>query len=478
MNIKILFILSIKVYFYLCSINETNSTKYILMPFYIEEKSQNINESNADIFIKQYFIKNLIINFNLGSPFQKINGIIQKNNICFELKYENSTYFFINEKYKPKLSSTFSLINKLISRPHQNNKYMNIGNDYISFDDINEKYNLSFLFQITEEESINIENISNSEYYAQIGLNKPLYYSHYDCPNFISEIKEKASLNKYLISFEFISSNKGNLVIGDELFKYNNKKYHESQYISTYSNDDFEIFFDDIILPVDGTNNISFNGTYGYLDFNLGVLIGTKEYKQVIDAIFFNKLIEDKKCQIENVTYNNTHNYYVYSCDEKLNLKLFPKIIFISKKLLYYFDLKYSDLFIKMPNNKYYFLIIFKANNIPKTKDFWILGQPFYKKYTFSINVDEKIIFFYNPNLSKEETTKRKKDNERNYINIKKIIFIIITVIIFVGLLILAFFIGKKMSVERKKRANELKDDNYEYFPETKENNLGIDDNN
>lgn len=131
-----------------------------------------------------------------------------------------------------------------------------------------------------------------------------------------------------------------------------------------------------------------------------------------------------------------------------------------------------------MPNNKYYFLIIFKANNIPKTKDFWILGQPFYKKYTFSINVDEKIIFFYNPNLSKEETTKRKKDNERNYINIKKIIFIIITVIIFVGLLILAFFIGKKMSVERKKRANELKDDNYEYFPETKENNLGIDDNN
>ena len=76
---------------------------------------------------------------------------------------------------------------------------------------------------------------------------------------------------------------------------------------------------------------------------------------------------------------------------------------------------------------------------------------------------------FYNPDLpiDKEELPNTKDKNNNNF---KKTIIIILLVILIIGLFILTFFLGKKFNEQRKKRANELKDDNYEYFPESNEN--------
>ena len=436
---------------------DTNSSNFILIPFSIEDKYQSIHEYNSEIFIKNHLIKKLILDFNLGSPFQKINGIIEKNDLCFELKDGINASKSIQEKYMPKQSSSFSLTSKPIYRTYKKD-FMIIGYDFISFDDKN-KYNLSFLLQITEEENITAENIANKGYFAKIGLNKPIYYSRDDCPNFISDIKQKANLSNYVLSFEFINSNKGNLIIGDELYSYNNKKYYKSQYVHTYSNDDFEIFFDDIIVSDNHKNKI--------ISF-----IGSKEYNQIINDLFFNKLIMENICQIDNITYNDSHIFSVYSCNDDIEkLKNFPKLTFASKNYLYNFEFIYSDLFIKLPNNKYYFLIVFKANNIKKTKDTWILGQPFYTKYTFTLNLDEKIIFFYNENLPIDKEDLSSPNKKRNF---AKIIVIISLVIFILGLLVLAFYLGMVKNRQRKQRANELKDDNFEYFSESKENNKGL----
>ena len=347
------------------------------------------------------------------------------------------------------------------------------GYDYISFDNNKEKYNISFYFQIIKDNNINLKDITDKEYFAKIGINKPIYYTSYECPNFITEMKAKADLYKYTFSFEFISVNKGNLIIGDELYNYNNKKYFKSQYISSYSNDDYELFFNDIIV-YNNKANISFNGTYGSIALNLGVIIGTKEYKHVIDDLLFNKLIDEKICQIDIVEYNNTQNYYVYSCNiDKFNIKIFPKLIFVSKNYLYNFELYYTNLFIKS-NSKYYFLIIFKANNNNNlsNKNIWILGQPFYKKYSFTINVDAKLIGLYNPILpiDKEELQNMtgEKSNIQNNNIFKKVFLILFFITFIVALLILTFLLGMKMREERKKRANELKDDNYEYLSDTR----------
>ena len=130
-----------------------------------------------------------------------------------------------------------------------------------------------------------------------------------------------------------------------------------------------------------------------------------------------------------------------------------------------------QDLFIKKFDNNFYFLVIFRQN--ADDNDDWILGEPFYKKYTFSFNLDARIVGFYDKIFPDEKNNEEKIENSNESNNTVKIIFIIISCLILIALLMfLSFYYGMKLKEGRKKRANELKEDNYEYFPESdKENN-------
>ena len=106
----------------------------------------------------------------------------------------------------------------------------------------------------------------------------------------------------------------------------------------------------------------------------------------------------------------------------------------VSKNYSYNFELNYNDLFVKI-NNKYYFLVIFKANNENNNnnKEFWILGQPFIKKYSFTLNVDAKMIGFFHKNLliEKDELQNDKiEKNENKIFNKLKKIFLILLLIL------------------------------------------------
>jgi len=158
----------------------------------------------------------------------------------------------------------------------------------------------------------------------------------------------------------------------------------------------------------------------------------------------------------------------------------------------YNFILKNDDLFEQI-FDKYYFLIIFK-NNISTGNDSWYLGEPFYKKYAFSVNLDSKTFGFY---LGKEVNNKKvNKRNNKNNINstkildddddmnknntndnksMNKILKCFLEIIIGSGIALLAYYIGVTVREKRKKRANELKDENYEYMPER---NKDINENN
>ena len=105
-------------------------------------------------------------------------------------------------------------------------------------------------------------------------------------------------------------------------------------------------------------------------------------------------------------------------------------------------------------NNKYYFLIIYSSFS----GGYWKLGKPFLKKYQITLNLDAKSISFYNHNI-KEEI----KDNKNNNEKTEYIILIVICIILFIILFIISLLFIKKLKGERKKRANELKDDEYEY---------------
>ena len=112
-------------------------------------------------------------------------------------------------------------------------------------------------------------------------------------------------------------------------------------------------------------------------------------------------------------------------------------------------------------------MVIFPKNSEHLAIEKWYLGLPFLRQYQFVYNYDSKTIGFYNPNIMKNKRSNI-TNIEESKINInlsqysaRKIILEILVISI---LLVIAYFIGKKINEHRKKRANELKDDNYEYF--------------
>ena len=107
----------------------------------------------------------------------------------------------------------------------------------------------------------------------------------------------------------------------------------------------------------------------------------------------------------------------------------------------------------------------------------WELGTIFLRKFQFVFDENNKVIGMYK---YYEGDDKEQKDNDGNNpddpdSNIMKIVLIVSLSVIFAALLIfIGMFIQKKCNKNRKKRANELKE-NFEYVSEnTDENGLAI----
>ena len=163
--------------------------------------------------------------------------------------------------------------------------------------------------------------------------------------------------------------------------------------------------------------------------------------------------------------------FYCYNnkeIKEQLN-NIIPDIYFYSKNLNYDFELKKEQILKENGDYVYIYIIFCRQYNS------WYLGKQISLKYQFIFNPDIKNVYFYN---QKNEDNKEEKggnkegqkgeEGEDNYLYLQ-IIGVIALCIIF-G--VLGVILGKKIYGMRKKRANELKDDNFEYFSENKDNSL------
>ena len=465
MNIIFLFqIIIFEILLQLSTSEEISQKRYISIPFTIEIPDSKYI-TNSLTFLLNYFSKRIFFNFTIGNNSQMVNGIFNQKDSCFEFLDKTEFYSFENINfYSPKRSNSFDIRKEIIFNTYSPNEYMAIGSDYFLFDSINKK-NISFLFLKTEnEEEINFSQIKDKQYLPKIGfevLNQDSG-NREKCPQFFHDIKKSANLSKYLMSFEFTDINKGNFIFGDEIYNYNKKKYHESQYVGQYSSANHQIYFNKVNCIFKNNENINIsNGTYAEFDYNSGLIIGTSKFQNKINETFFETLIKDNICKIDLIKYNN-EQYYVYNCNEKYfknKIESFPKIIFASSGYEYNFELNFNDIFLKVEYT-YYFLIIFKENYSTNT---WIFGQPFYKKYNFTIKLDEYWIGFYNPNKPIIEDDENKNPEKNNKKKVRNIIIVIALSIFVIGLSIGMFLLGRKMKNERKKRANELTDDNYDY---------------
>ena len=452
-----MFILIITILFQIFIKIISEEKKIIVIPFTLRKINYDSKYNSTD-FLNDYLFNNILLDLNIGTPLQKVQS-----------KIDHFSNIFLMETYKEEESS----YNLNLYSPILSNSFKHIGSKY--FDDI-------FNFEGQNESSIKFSisdytlnfNYSKYNYRPVFGTNIPFYKDGY--ANFFLDIKRQGLIKKLIWTFEFINNISGNLVIGEDLSVYNKTKYSPDSYFTSYINLNYFITFDSVYINNTKENNISYlNMTQAMMLNNYGLTVGPNEYKRLIDKLFFDFLIKNNICQCDIVKYEynkKSHiglDYYIYNCDEKKlteenkdYFNNFPDLIFRLKSIEHDLIFTKEDLFIKI-NDKLYFNIIFQTNHDVK-EIIWYFGEPFYKKYSLTLNFDSRTIGFYfikENDKSKGEDKDKDKDNTKD--NKKLILIIVISVecAIVIGLIILGVVFWKKY---RKNRVNEINDDNYEYF--------------
>ena len=497
----------ILIYFLLFYIDKIKTI--IVLPFQLSELKEDnagMNYSSTDFF-NDFIHIDFYSSINISNSDLKILARITPDNYTFFLSEDEckrnsinnvQNYLIITRKgYKIYNSLSYKNISKL------NNNLTNYKNGGI-ISEIFSFYNTSKLscqylsYNHKDDKDIDtcinlnnlkiiIEEYTENKICAVIGMGKPNINAVEEI-NFINELKRINAIDDYSFTYKYITSTDGQIIIGGLPHEYydNSKFYKENQFIkinTKYPNNDifpWSISFNSIFLEKENNEKISIqNNANSFLIPNLGFIIGTIQYKKIIMDNFFKLLIDEGICTLEKIS--NKSKYYnikfeifeIFSCDIyqiKVGHKSsFPKIKFQQNDFEFIFFLNFYYLFMEF-KERYYFLVIFPEEKYQNNN--WYLGLPFLKRYQFIFNYNSKTIGFYIENSKEKNKTNeienKKKGNLLNNSHIRIIIEIAVGIIL-IGLIFGAFFIGKRINNQRKKRANELSDDNFDYF--SKENN-------
>lgn len=323
----------------------------------------------------------------------------------------------------------------------------------------------NFHFDLAQNSKDNVTGV--------IGLGLTDNYYH---TSFLKVLKSNKLIDNYYWFFEFNSwdSTSGNLILGSLLENIYSDKYSSDDLASTHSGDAKYVYWDmsfDEIYTKNGNEKIKYGNNKEKVELNVesNLIIGTKDYRTYLLTVL-NEFMNDKcfndtfKGYDEMMDFYSTINFYYCKNDKTVKDKLYKEIstiYFNSVDLKTTFELTKEQI-IKEHNDYIFINIVFSEN-----QNRWILGKQIALKYKFIFNPDAKNIYYY-PSMSKSESGKT------SYLKIILIcaLFVIVCVI---GIIIGKLLYGKN----KKRRANELKDDNYEYFPEEDKdkNNKIISDN-
>jgi len=403
---------------------------------------------------KGFFIYQGAFNYTLSSTANKKYWPIEKwfyNSIAYKI----SDYFYFNcsdisnKNVKSNIYKTNQTIFVVINKPKDNiNKnYINYGIIGLSYYDkgSNESPESYYSFINT---ATKMWNLKNQVFYIE--FNK----CNYTYKNFFNNYHE------------------GNLILGKELAEEEKEKdkIKYTYLLKDKSSRKFIINFDNIFTKInnnDNNNTLKFNSNKigAELIVNMPYIVGTNEYLYYINNTFFSDLIMLKICnfKMKNDT-KNKKGLYSFICNGKSDYLMnslktkFPELIFESIDLGKNFSLNIYDLFsynnYNISDTNIYFLIFFNKKEKYENEN-WILGVPFFKKYTLSFDYENKKIGYYYKNQENKE------EEKNNNINIIFRIFALVFIIVII--FILGRIYQKKMiKIPRKNKANEL-NDNYEY---------------
>lgn len=444
----------------------------------------NKNFSDPSGIFEYYVDQMAYANFEIGSKRQKVQ---------IPLRFDTNEFYIVDNSsfiYDPKKFSGFKMYNLSNSETYDIiDEEMSYGEcfqmAYYYKDDFyfnNKAYSLNFYLTLSYDGHDS----------GGIGMQLNPYSNMYEFSKgkaFLDELN-KVELKKKNIWTIFYNSKKniledeGFILIGgfpEELnssLGYYKKDFFKKEKnsinmliskLSSYERFDFGFEIDAIYgykgnkdQIIDDFLNGNINYKIVHLNYNSGgISLPNALNKYYTDV--FEKYLNIKQCF--QGRYNGYSNYFYYCKKDKKIIKeiknSFPRIILKSNDLTFNFTLEAEDVLIEQ-NNYVICLIYFSTTTGDNSFKF---GKPFLKKYLFSFNYENKEVYFYKP----EE---KEKEND-NGITIVLLIIIIITVIIVVS--VISFFLFKFILYEKifkKKRAEELNDDDYDY---TSKENMGND---
>ena len=474
-------------------------SSYILLPFQTENESDSFIQSKYDINLHTYL--------EIGEPKQKIKTYFRDEFFSFfilnnDTKYNEEELNITQDSALKNTKNINYLYNHKLSSTYKNiSKYQNF------FIDI--YYRKGFLssesFYFNSNNENNLKKFDNLDFVlverikpnrtlmsGVIGLLVDEYFLE-GAQNF-ARMLVKQNVTKYCLwSKIYNDDNKGNFIFGDYPHEVYSYKFFKEQYIETdiklnvYKqkwNLNFNEMFIEIKNNIFDEDYLSENNSidkyfylnqtlYGELKHNLGLIIGSVEYQNLIENTFFKYYIKKNICHKNKMLINDFNdekvNYTFYSCknDGSFKKQNFPSLFLRQNGLNYIFELNQKDLFV-LDNNKWYFMIIFEGEEIADPIHKWMFGEPLLKKYNFVFDPINYKIGFYNPQIPMYIKKNNKKNNENiNTCNFRQITSLIIFVL-FLGIILFLLYnkLMKKILADKtnKQPYTELQNLNSQKF--------------
>ena len=520
MNRRISYILLLILNFYLLDADEIYKIPFGLYNYYAENNSLSLIES--------LFYNLAFVNLSIGTPSQLIP---------FQLNINSQTFYVPKEFFNPNKSSSYiSISQNEASYPYSDVSRGFNAKDVIKIGDLKKEINFIYETSTKAENNIgNIGLLIPSIFQTDVfpfftSLKKANIINSY---TFTFKYFSSLSLIDTIYNYQKQNKPIGAFIIGDEPHNYESNKnvYNENEYIKIGAIYQFDGLYWDInfnsIYTISKNDNNSIIGDFGVkwaeLNPNIGFIFCTSIYFNTIKKIFFSNFKEI--CKEKEL--GRYHTYIECDKNENFMLDSFPTLYFEHKEFETIFNLTFEDTFILDESSNKYIFIILKSRLFSN----WVLGSPFLRKYQFTFNTDSKTIGYYksmnnnkndkddkdeiinddtsdkddskeeenqeneneneeekNENVNEEEKNENEeekeediKDKEKKEINNnnnnKYIIYVVIGLLFLIFcilFLIIGMWIQKRcINSKRKKRFNELEDQNDDdYSYEDKNTNL------